>query len=314
MKRLLIFLLLPVLCYGQTLVDTPQGDEIHLPENIILENATLLAKVNTSTESAEIKYIFSNVIDSTALVPKQLPLIFGFKVKAVDGIGNIYSKGDFQGAMAFNVQSAFFVIDKFNNAVFFAPSVSYDVERLTLMYPDRPFAEQIDKSYFKGLTAVGQIGYLMRGSYYFTVSSGYSRKNNYKDLTKITINDFTIIEEGNISREYGPQETGRIGNFQKFDRYPTRLTFSYLPDEFKEDSKRAKLGGSLYYFCDYGNTAPLHTIGVIGFLTKQDNDSGIRIPTIGIGIQAKDVTDNMNMDNAFEKRLSVNVSATLSLL
>jgi hypothetical protein len=333
MIRILFFLLLiPYLALGQSLIDTPEGDEINLPSKIFDVNHQLLVKVNSSTESIETKYIYlknkKNESDpiygdkvpdgAEPLIKKYFPIIFGFKIKPVDGIGNIYTKGDFQGAMVFNLQLGDFWIPKktiFKNQGLFANlSISYSAERLTMLYPDRPFSGQIDKSYFKGLSSLGQFSLLLKGKHYISISTGYARKNNYQNLDKITINDFTIIEEGDISREYGTQENGRIGSFKKYDRYPVRLSYTILPSELEERQKLLGLGFTGYYSCDFGNIAPMHNICLIAFVTKQDKDSGIRIPSLGVGLLAKDVTDNLDKNDAFEKHLNLNISATINLL
>jgi hypothetical protein len=49
------------------------------------------------------------------------------------------------------------------------------------------------------------------------------------------------------------------------------------------------------------------------FLTKQSEKTGIRTPVIGLGIQANDISDNLNIGNNLTKRVTFNLTTIFNL-
>ncbi|KRD09133.1 hypothetical protein ASE21_14900 [Flavobacterium sp. Root901] len=194
---------------------------------------------------------------------------------------------------------------------------AYNIEKSTMYYPDEIYEDQIHNFNFSGAVFNVSVSTLFKGFIFPTLTFGYARKNNYADLDKIEITDFQFIEnpsENNIIRGYGPVVNAHVGNYKKFDRYPLKMTVSFIPGEDKKNNNKLLPGGTLYYSADFGNTKPVHKLGLIAFLTKQNNETGIRSSLIGIGMQVKDFTNNLNSDNSVAKRTEINISASISLL
>ncbi len=316
-KYLLIMMLLnmPFLIFGQILLETLDGDEITLnPKGI--KNNTIIGNLSSSEESLQFRTIFT-LPNKKGILPISF-FTLGLKGKPSDGIFTLFSDGNFN--LSTNINLSYTKVHLFfyqNSKVtdFFSIKSEYNVNELTLLKPDNIFDNQIDKFNFHGGGVFFNYNVLVSGKDLFAFSIGYSYKNNYSKLKPIEIRDYKITNDtiSGISREYGKVINGREGSYKEFESFPVNVSYTYCPSESKEDEDKLKFGFSIYYASEFGKFKPSHNLGTLLFLTKQNQESGVRIPIIGIGIQANDITDNANKGNTLTKRISVNLTTTFKI-
>jgi len=156
---------------------------------------------------------------------------------------------------------------------------------------------------------------LIKGKHLLTSIIGYSDKSNYEDLDKIEIKDYYNSTNlvTNSNREVSTTTSARIGNYKEFNCFPIKLGYTMCPSEHEADASKLKFGFTLYYSTFFGEEKPNHNLGSILFFTKQNDKSGVRVPLFGIGLFAKDITNNQDSDSSLSKRISVNLTTTFNL-
>lgn len=320
-KYVLIFMLfsIPLLTYSQVLLETIDGDEITL-NPIGLSNSIIIGNLNSSEQSLQFRTLFA-LPNKNGVLPNSF-FTLGLKGKPSDGIFTLFSGGNFNPSA--NINLSYTKVHLFSNrdnaesnfTDFFSIKGEYSVNKLTLFKSDTIFKNQINNFNFEGGGLSFNYNALVSGKNLFTLSIGYLSKNNYSKLESIEIRDYkTIVDTiSGTSREYGKVVNGKSGNYKEFESFPIRFGYTYCPSEHEDDKDKLKFGFSIYYTSEFGKFIPSHNFGTLLFLTKQtEKTSGIRVPIIGIGIQANDLTDNANKGNNLSKRVSFNLTTTFNI-
>lgn len=312
---LLSILLMSINSFSQNILKTVDGDEILFNSNGQNSNATF-ATVNTSDESTELKSIikFKN---KKGVLPTQY-LAFGIKAKASDGIATLLNNGKINSGANFNL--SYFKVNLFfkskdKNVDFFSLNTGYNTNKYTLYDKNELFDNQIKKVTFNGYDLSINYNILFKGKHLMTIIAGYSDKSNYDDLDKIEIKDYYNDPNpaNNSIREISSTTTARIGNYMEYNSFPMKLGYTFCPSENVADVSKLKFGFTVYYSTFFGEEKPNHNLGSILFFTKQNEKSGVRVPLFGIGLLAKDITNNQDSDSNLSKRISLNITTTFNL-
>lgn len=314
----LFYLSLNYSSFSQVLVETLEGDEIAL--NLTkLENSTLIGNVNLSEQSLQFKALIT-LPNRTEVIATDF-LALGIKGKPSDGLFTLFSGGNFNPST--NINLSYTKIHLFSNKDnvekghidFFNIKGEYYVNKYTLFRSDTLFTNQINNFNFTGGGILFTYNLLVRGKSLISFLIGYSLKNNYSKLESIEIREFkTVIDSvtGTI-REYGKVVNGKKGSYKDFENFPMRFSYTYCPTEKEDDKDKLKVGFTLYYSGDFGKFIPIHNLGYIVFLTKQNEKSGVRTSIIGIGIQANDLSNNMDKNVNLSRRLTYSLSTTFNI-
>ncbi|HEY5123857.1 MAG TPA: hypothetical protein VIK14_09000 [Ignavibacteria bacterium] len=314
---ILAIIIIPIVSFGQVLLETIDGEEISLNPNG-LSNSILIGNLNSTEQSIQFRTMFA-LPHRNGVLPNSF-ITLGLKGKPSDGIFTLFSGGNFNTST--NINLSFTKIHLFSNednleskfTDFYSIKADYNVNKQTIFKTDTLFNKQINNVNFEGNGLSFTYNALISGKYLLTFIVAYSHKDNYSKLETVEVKDFkTIVDSlSGTTRQYGKVVNGKMGNYQEFDRFPLRLGYTYCPSESKEDKDKLKFGFTLYYSSEFGKNIPVHNIGALLFLTMQ-NDSGIRTPIIGLGLQANDLNDNMNKNNALTKRVSINLTTTFNI-
>lgn len=315
---ILIFISAPSLSFSQVLLETVEGDEITL-NPLGLNNSLVLGNLNSSEQSLQFKTIFA-LPNKTGVTTNRF-FTLGLKGKPSDGIFTAFSGGNFNAST--NINLSYSRIHLFSNKDkeaskfidFFSIKAEYNVNKLTVFRTDTLFKNQINNFNFEGGGLSFNYNALISGKNLLTFSIGYQQKNNYTKLETTEIQDYKTIVDTTTgtTRQYGKVVNGKMGTYKEFESFPIRFGYTYCPSEIEEDKDKLKFGFSLYYSSEFGKFIPSHNFGSLIFLTKQNDKSGIRAPIIGLGIQANDLTDNMNKGNTLSQRLSISLTTTFNI-
>lgn len=321
MKKYIFLIILfgsPNISSTQTLLETIDGDEITL-NPLGIKNSLVFGNLNTSEQSLQFKTIYT--LPNKSGVPINRFFTLGIKGKPSDGIFTLFSGGNFNASTNINLSySQIYLFANRNKETtnfidFFSIKVEYNNNKLTVLKTDTSFKNQINNFNFEGGGLSFNYNALFSGKNLITFSMGYQQKNNYLKLETIEVQDFKTTHDTSTAttRQYGKSVNGKIGNYKEFESYPIRFGYTYCPSETEKEKDKLKFGFSLYYTNEFGKFSPLHNLGTLIFLTKQNEKSGIRAPIIGLGIQANDLTDNLNKGNKLTKRLSVSLTTTFQI-
>jgi len=314
-----MFFSTPILTFSQVLLETVDGDEITL-NPLGLSNSIIIGNLNSSEQSLQFRTLFA-LPNTKGVIPNSF-FTLGLKGKPSDGIFTLFSGGNFNPSTNINLSyTKVYLFSNRNNAEsnvtdYFTIKGEYNVNKFTLFKSDTLFKNQINHFNFGGGGLSFNYNALVSGKNLFAFSIGYLSKNNYSKLESIEIRDYKTITDtiSGTSREYGNVVNGKMGNYKAYESFPIRFGYTYCPSELEDDQEKLKFGFSIYYTSEYGKFIPSHNLGTLLFLTKQtENTSGIRVPIIGIGIQAHDFTDNANNGNNLSKRVSFNLTTTFDI-
>jgi len=321
MKKYILILMLfstPILTFSQVLLETLDGDEITLnPYGV--KNSNIIGNLNSSEQSLQFRTLFA-LPNKNGVVPISF-FTLGLKGKPSDGIYTVFSGGNFNPSTNINLGFTKIYLfsdkDKVDSKFidFFTVKGEYIVNKLTLFKSDTTFKSQINNINFQGGGLSFNYNALFSGKNLFSFSIGYLAKNNYSKLESLEIRDYlTVIDTvSGTFREYGKVVNGKSGDYKEIESFPIRLAYTYCPSEIEDDMDKLKFGFSIYYSSEFGNFVPSHNFGTLFFLTKQNDKSGVRAPIIGLGIQANDLSDNMNKGNKVTQRISINLTTTFSI-
>ena len=311
MKKTLSFFLLtiPSFLYCQVLVESIKGEDISLyPNNI--SNILTLGGVNISEQSIKLKLIYP-------LANKKY-LTFGIEGKPSNGILSILSGGNISPSTKLSlVYTKKNIFSSSHNIFdFFSIYTSYSVNKYTIISLDTIFEHQVNNKTFRGGSILFNYNAIINGKHLISLIIGNSRENNYSKLNDIVIKDYKVISDPKTGYNREISKTsinGKSGKFEEYDRYPVRIGYTLCPPTDLKGSEKARLGYTCYYSCDFGKTIPIHNIGTILLYTTQDKKTGVRTPLFGFGVQANDISDNLNKKTSLMNRLTVNLSTTIVL-
>lgn len=313
--HLFLLFLMSVNLFSQNILKTVEGDEILFNSLGQKSNSTFMT-VNTSEQSTELKSVIK-LKNKEGALPKEF-LSLGIKAKASDGIATVFKNGRINSGVNFNI--SFFKVnlfynEKHKNIDFFSINAGYNSNKYTLFDKEKTFDDQVEKVNFSGYDFSFNYNVLIKGKHLMTLIMGYSDKSNYNDLDKIDIKDYydVINPNDNSIREIGTTSTARIGNYKEFNSYPVKIGYTLCPSEHEAEATKLKFGFTVYYSSFFGDNIPRHDLGSILFFTKQNEKSGIRVPLFGIGLLATDISNNLDSESNFSKRVIMNLTTTFNL-
>lgn len=310
----LLFILFSLTANAQVLLETPDGEEL-LQNPIGISNSTLIGNFNISEQSAQFKTIF--ILPHKGIFPNQY-FTLGLKGKPTNGISTLFAGGKLNPGT--NLNLSYTKVNLFSNPMskfidYFSVRADYNLNKFTVFNPDNDFKSQFENINFQGGGVSLNYNNLVFGKNLFTLSAGYRFMNNYLSLDQVEVRDYKILHdnESDTYREYGKIVTGRRGQYKEYHSFPLRLGYTLTPSEYEEEQEDIKFGFTLYYMTDFGDFKPAHNIGAVLFLTKQNLDTGVRIPIVGLGIQVNDMSGNIDRNKKFSERVLFNLTTAFNI-
>ena len=311
---LLILLLAPYYMYSQVLLETSDGEEV-LQNPIGITNSTLIGNFNISEQSAQFKTIL--VLPHSGIFPNQY-LTLGLKAKPTNGISTLFSGGKLNPGT--NLNLSYTRMNLFSNPIssfvdYFSIRADYILNKFTVFNPENEFNDQFENIQFRGGGIAFNYNNLIAGKNLFTLSLGYHYRNNYLTLDAIEVRDYKTEHNDNsgITREYGKTVTGRLGLYREYHAVPIHIGYTLTPPEYEEEKDDIRFGFTLFYRTELTNHKPAHNIGGVVFMTRQNADTGVRIPIVGLGVQVTDITGNINSGKKFTDRVSLNLTTAFNI-
>lgn len=311
---LLLLVLSPFYLSSQALLETSDGEEL-LQNPMGITGSTLIGNFNISEQSAQFKSIF--VLPHSGIFPNQY-LTLGLKAKATNGVSTLFSGGKLNPGT--NLNLSYTKMNLFSNPVssfvdYFSFRADYIFNKFTVFNPENEFDEQFEDIRFRGGGVAFNYNNLVGGKNLFTLSLGYHYRNNYLTLDPTDIRDYKTVhnEASGISREYGKTVSGRSGIYKEYHAVPILIGYTLTPPEYEEEKDDIRFGFTLFYRTELTNHKPSHDIGGVVFLTRQNAESGVRVPVIGLGIQVADITGSIHSDKRFTERVSLNLTTSFNI-
>ncbi|MFD1144553.1 hypothetical protein ACFQ4C_25725 [Larkinella insperata] len=314
MKYLYLIIFILINCsisFSQVLLESPQGDPIVLNPTD-LNKQSLFGTFNATEQSLGLRFFFGFPDDDGALPSKILSL--GVKAKPTDGIATLVNAGKLN--VGANFSGAYTKIKLFAGRGRFIDflniNVGVEANKYTLFKGDTIFKSQTQTRNFNPFSFSLSYNGLLNGEHLFSISYGYQRRSNYNDLTSIELRDQTTYFDSTskVTRIRAKITQAKEGVFKEFDSYPFRVAYSYLPADGGSDIKP---GFSVYLKKDSSIDKRIVDLGVTFFLTK-DNNSGTRVPVIGLTLQANDFGDIQKKNNGLNNRLSIGLTSVFTLV
>ncbi len=317
---ILFTLFLASIATGQVIIESTDGTEIatNIDASSPLSKTTFLGLVNTTEQSFQLKSIIAKRDDANLGSQLESYFIINLKAKPSDGIATLFNNGNFNPSTTSSLTyGRSYVFSKPTSTKFtdyFTLKAEYNVNKYTLFNPDTVFSKQISNSTFKGLGISFSYNVFVSGANLFNFSLGYAQKNNYSSLENIEILDYAIQIDSVSStfRQSGKTVNGKTGTYSEYECFPFRAAYTYCPSEDAADKNKLKIGFSIYYASQFGKTKPIHNLGTVLFLTKANEKTGVRTPTIGLGVQANDINNTLNSSSFLTKRISFNLTTVFN--
>lgn len=309
-----IFLAVALLCDGQQIFQDAGGKA-----NIFLGGASNgWLTFNSSDKSGSIGYN-RNRNDGYDFNKLKANLIYGGDVKIgiKNGTGSVVSDGSFKPAITLSGNIGLFADNLFK----LAPTEP-SPQRGTTIYgsfylrPSFTFAQyayvdttlagipKMDKVSKKEAGILVNLNFqinksrivngVSRDHYFFIgLQSGYTRTNNYNDLDDVTITTNSITA-GNTT--ISKSETGKFGQYQKYDVIPLNFDFGVTPRMFKHNF----FGFNTYFRSNFNKPKNDCKAGVGIYLADEKKPSSI---TGGFAWQFNDIFNALQKNNksTFEK-------------
>lgn len=311
MKAVILICLLigsPLLLRGQVLLETQQGDIVTFAPNAV--TSSLFGVLNANDQSLSVRFLYG-LPNPVGVLPKKY-FSFGLKAKPTNGIASLISDGKLSAGA--NISAAFTKIDLFTCGGkyldFVTINTSYEAFKYDLFKADTLFKSQIYSKRFKGFNLGLSYNLLVKGAHLFVVSMGYSRKNNISSLKLIDITDQTAsYDSSGVNRTLSNKLSARKGTYKEFDRYPIRVSYTYVPPD---GGVGVKPGWSLYLKRDSSEDKRIMDLGVLLFFTT--SKIGSRMPVVGINLQADDFSDVQRRNNGLLNRLSLGLTSVFPII
>ncbi|MDR6919624.1 hypothetical protein [Chryseobacterium sp. 2987] len=306
---------------GQLLIEDKNGDVLFQPMLTVNESSSLMSsgliKLNTGDQSIGFDYYNRTTPFGQ---PKYKFWTLGVKVKPTEGYAAVFKNGQFSPGI--NISGSLNQVKIFdreatkpeNNFLDWGSIyASYSVNKYQLYKSDTTFKSQLSSKSFSGLSLGLNYNMLIKSSWLISFRAGYSRTNNYNDLTSVEVRDskIQIDTESSVTREILTTKTAKQGNYKEYDSYPFHVSLSRLtPDNM--DEKSLTFGYSIYVSGKPNNiTKPITDAGVMVFVSQMKKD--VSITTIGLSFQFNDFFDTQNLNNGLMKRLSIGLTTNFPL-
>jgi hypothetical protein len=325
MKKLpiiLILLMSGVVSKAQVLLEDKDGEKIATNFGDILKTANnfSLIKLSTGDQSLGFNYYISTKIFDASNYKISA---FSLKAKPTEGYAAVISNGQFSPGVGVSYSLTKFPIFFNKQTGTIKPAdwggidVSYDVNKYLLYNKDTSFANQIYSKNFNAFSLGINYNLLLKQTFIVSAQVGYSRRNNYDELTSLEIKDTkTFFDSATLTqRQSSKNKTVKSGAYKEFDAYP--ISFSITKATATDDLNSAgaaklKIGYTVYIKTLASQDLPKTDAGILIFLTRQGK-SGVRTPVLGINFQAKDFFDVQKINNGLLKRIQVGFTTNFTL-
>ena len=306
---------------AQVLLEDKEGEKIatnfwDIPNN----NNFSLIKLTTGDQSLGFNYFISTKVPG---VSNYKVSAFGLKAKPTEGYAAVLSNGQFSPGISMSYSLTKFPI--FFNSVtgIIKPAdwggidVSYDINKYLLYNKDTSFANQIYSKNFKAFSLGINYNLLLKQIFIVSFKIGYSRRNNYDELTSLEIKDTkTFFDSATITqRQSSISKAVKSGVYKELDAYPISfsITKATATDALgSANANKLKIGYTVYVKTLVSEELPKTNAGIIIFLTRQGK-SGVRTPVLGVNVQAKDFFDVRKVNNGLLNRIQVGFTTNFSL-
>jgi hypothetical protein len=318
MKKIFLMYGLLMLCRSinaQVLLEDKDGDVLF--RNIISPaNDLALIKLNTGNQSLGFRYIVSSALKNTSNYKIQE---FSVQAKPTEGYAAVFKNGQFSPGvqLAYSLTKVPLFCNKVGYTDWGSVNIGYDISKYTLFDEEAAFDKQFHSKDYKGLSISLNYNALIKSIWIASVKAGYTRSNNYDELTAIEAKDVIIINDAvsGIQRQISKNRTGRKGNYTEFDAYPLCISVTKATATDPLGSAAAgklKIGYTIYLKTLMSEELPDTNAGLLFFLTKQASN-GVRNPVFGINVQAADPFNATDQEKGLVNRMSVAFTTVFSL-
>lgn len=308
--------------HAQVLIEDKDGERISSNfSNLLEDNKNFsLIKLGTGDQSLGFNYFKSTKLSDAGDYRVN---VFGIKAKPTEGYAAVISNGQFSPGINISYSLIKFPIffnsttGRLKPADWGGVDINYDINKYSLYNKDTTFSNQIYSKTFKGFSLGLNYNLLISQKFIFSLRAGYSRKNNYDEMTSVEVKNIksTSDQPTSTERQVITSKTVKAGNFKEYDAYPIvfSITKATSTDALTSPvATKLKIGYTFYIKNLASQDLPKTDAGIIFFLTRQGKN-GIRTPVFGINIQAKDFFDVQKINNGLFNRLQVGFTTNFTL-
>lgn len=323
MKKVLLISLFSFsgfVCTAQILLEDKEGEKIATNAWDIPNGSFASVKLNTGDQSLGFNRYTSTKLHDPS---KYRVSDFGVKAKPTEGYAAVFSNGQFSPGVnvSYSLTQVSVLADgtkgKLKPIDWGGFDVSYNVNKYLLYKKDTSFTNQVYAKIFKGFNLGLNYNLLVNQTFIISFRVGYSRKNNYDDLTSVEVKDLKSSFDSATAtqRQTSVVKTAKSGTFTEYDAYPISfsITRSTATDNAKDpQSSSLKIGYTVYIKTIASPDLPKTDAGVLFFLTRQGKN-GVRTPVFGVNLQAKDFFDVQKINNGLLNRIQIGFTTNISL-
>ncbi|MGI4751725.1 MAG: hypothetical protein ACRYFB_13930 [Janthinobacterium lividum] len=316
---LTVFMLLKT-ASAQVLLEDKDGEKIVNYNAVLTPDISRLSliKLNTGDQSLGFSYFISSALHDPA---KYVVQEFGLKAAPTAGYAAVFKSGQFSPGIKANY--GFTLVNPFNRSTltktvdWLSLDLGYNFDKYLLYQPNAAFADQVYYKISQTYQALLSYNVLINSKFIVNLKTGYSRKNNYTDLSSVEVNDITSTTNAatNTQRQVISASTAAIGNYVEYNAFPQIISFTRATktDEASSaDAGKLRIGYTLFIKNQFSSYLDKTDAGAIIFLARQDK-SGIRNPVLGLVIQAVNLFDTQHLDNGLQNRIRIGFTSNFSL-
>ena len=318
MKKVLIICTLMTLLVNsnaQVLLEDKDGDKTVSNVFGIPDNNFSLVKLNTGDQSLGFNYFTS----TKAHDPSSYKIgVFGIKAKPTEGYAAVFNNGQFSPGinLSYSLTQVAILADgltgKLKPVDWGGVDIGFNVNKYSLYNKDTIFGKQIESKSFKGFNLTLNYNLLLKQSIIINFKIGYSRSNNYEDLTSVEVKDIKSIFDSTTAtlRQTTTTKLVKAGNYLEFDAYPIAFSITRTTPTTANPDKLL-LGYTFFIKNLISQEKPKTDMGIIFFLTRQSKN-GVRSPVLGINFQSKDFFDVEKQNNGLLNRIQIGFTTNFS--
>lgn len=301
--------------FSQIIIEDADGKDL-LQRLSAAYNGGIVFKVNPKNDSIK---LIADLHAGNSESPKFHS--FEWKGQASNGIVDMVKNKKINPGLSFAYRytQTHFLVEKENVIDWFSLKVGYEFAQYSMFNAEAQYKDQITKEKFNGPSVNLNWSLLINGAHVLSLTAGYLKTNNYKDLTKVEIDE---IEEGrifenpetNAKRVVKKTQTAREGNYIEFGSFPFKAVYAYLPDEDRTKVNKL-LPGWAIYVTRHLNSKIQDTskLGLNLYITKADKKTGVRSPMIAIFVETGDIFNEKKSDKSFKDRIVIGFTLNFSL-
>lgn len=305
---------------AQILLEDREGEKIVNNNAVLTPDIGRLAliKLNTGDQSLGFSYFVSTALHDPA---KYFIHEFGLKALPTSGYAAVFKNGQFYPGIKANY--GFTVVNPFNRSTssktvdWFSLEAGYNFDKYLLYRENAAFDDQLYDKISQTYQALLSYNLLLNSKFIFNVKAGYSRKNNYADLSSVEVDDIRTITNTttNIERQVKSSSTAAEGTYVEYNSFPQIISFTRATKtdaEGSADAAKLRVGYTVFVKNQFSSYLNKTDAGAVIFLSRQDK-SGIRNPVLGFVIQAVNLFDTEDLHNGLQNRIRVGFTTNFSL-